>query len=323
METSSSSFGGQIRGADGQTIEPKAEPKAEPKPTPHTLSFRAATSAILAHLCEITKVPNWVLTRTHNDGVIVSITSTPGRKTSQRRGSHSRQRPFPVLTGEVFDEFGLGPFGNLIGYVTDADTPRAEEAQSALMVQASTFGPLVDLFASMLTSVLHRERMFNEQARAAERTTYGDIDALTGLHERSSWVRLLELESARISNYEDDAIVVLVDVLDLQETNRAFGYEAGNEVLREVALALRRSVPDHGLLARLRSDDFGLLLHGPNPSQQLLALRHGLDRAGLKVSLGVGQRSAGETSLTPALERADRSMGSRRRLDLGLFAHSH
>jgi diguanylate cyclase (GGDEF)-like protein len=287
------------------------------------LDFRTAASATLSHLCEITKISNWVLTRTHNDGVVVSVSSSAGRKAHQHRGSRSRQRPFPVLTADVYDGLGLGLFGTLIGYVTDIDTPRAETALPALIAQASSFRPLVDLFASMLTSVLSVERLSNEQTRSIERSAEGGVDALTGLHERSSWVRLLELESARINAFEDDAIVVLVDVLELHEINRSQGYEAGNEVLREVALTLRNSVPDHRLLARLRSDDFGVLLHGPNPSQQLLSLRRGFAEAGVAVSVGVGQRGAGEHSLMPAVERADRSMGSRRRLHEGSFAFSH
>jgi diguanylate cyclase (GGDEF)-like protein len=286
----------------------------------HSLPFGDAIAEVLSNLRAHTNVPNWVLTRNHSDGVVVLASSSDSSKT-QGKAFHYRQRPFTVLSADVFDERVESPYGSLIGYVTENDTPGVESKLAELSAAALSSLPLVELMGSMLSDVLRSQRGRADEDRITERIAYCDIDPLTGLHERSSWLRLIELEGARLAQFEDDAIVVLIDVPELHTLNAEQGYEAGNELLREIALALRTSVPHDRILSRIRSDDFGVALIGANPAHQLLALRRGIALAGLSLSLGVGQRCAGEPNLTPAIERADRSIVSNRYIGQDNFAH--
>jgi diguanylate cyclase (GGDEF)-like protein len=286
-------------------------------------AFSDAIDDALTSLRDHTCVPNWVLTRNHSDGVVVlGAASSAKAKAAKGRGALYRQRPFPVLTAEVFDERSTIPFGTIIGFVTEGDIKDVQNEIAELVKKAERSRPLVDLMASMLTSLLFNERRVADDVRHTEMVAYADLDPLTGLHERAAWLRLIELEGVRLSRFEDDAVIVLVDVPDLHRVTATNGFEAGNELLREIAHTMRTALPKNRILARLRSDEFGLLLYGPNPAHQLLDLRHAFANTGLTVSLGVGQRRAGESTLIPAIERADRSMGASRDLGVGVFARS-
>jgi diguanylate cyclase (GGDEF)-like protein len=86
------------------------------------------------------------------------------------------------------------------------------------------------------------------------------VDALTGLPDRQAWTDALEMERARRARYRRPVVVMNVDVDALKDTNERFGRSVGDEVLRGVAGVLRRNLRDADLVARIGSDEFGVLL---------------------------------------------------------------
>ncbi len=105
------------------------------------------------------------------------------------------------------------------------------------------------------------------QRREAQLRYLSRFDALTGLPNRE-----LFLERVREACRAPDAGGVAlgyVDVDRFKRLNEAFGPHAGDDVLREVAGRLRGLTGDQDTVARLGSDEFGLLLQGENVGERL------------------------------------------------------
>ena len=107
-----------------------------------------------------------------------------------------------------------------------------------------------------------REAEMRRSHRIAEATIYhlAYHDQLTGLVNRNEFDRQLNkaLESAK---REDASHVLLyLDLDQFKVINDTCGHQAGDELLSQLALLLRKEVRGKDLLARLGGDEFGLLL---------------------------------------------------------------
>lgn len=94
-------------------------------------------------------------------------------------------------------------------------------------------------------------------------------DRLTGLLSSEGFTRRLNerLNEGKLHPFSQ---VMAVDVQALRKINNTQGYEAGDEVLRELARRLRREVSEHGLVGRTGGDEFTLLVpldHESTPRQ--------------------------------------------------------
>jgi diguanylate cyclase (GGDEF)-like protein/PAS domain S-box-containing protein len=86
-------------------------------------------------------------------------------------------------------------------------------------------------------------------------------DSLTGLANRGYFQA--HLEETLHSDASDDTTkaLILLDIDDFKGVNDAIGHEAGDEILRQTAERLRKVVGVRGMIARLGSDEFGILLN--------------------------------------------------------------
>ena len=85
-------------------------------------------------------------------------------------------------------------------------------------------------------------------------------DALTGLPNRNSFERLVDLELSGAATGPDSAVVVMLMDLDrFKEINDTLGHQAGDWVLDEFSRRLRRQLEPTDVLARLAGDEFALL----------------------------------------------------------------
>lgn len=82
-------------------------------------------------------------------------------------------------------------------------------------------------------------------------------DALTGLANRRAWEEALQ-HAARAGGRAP--IVLAADVDGLKRINDTHGHEAGDELLLQVAHALREALPAALVVARLGGDEFGALV---------------------------------------------------------------
>lgn len=96
----------------------------------------------------------------------------------------------------------------------------------------------------------------------AERRARQDAihDALTGvLNRKALEVRLTDAHD-RPTRRAETVSVIAADLDGFKDVNDLFGHEAGDDVLREVAAALLRSIRDDDVLYRLGGDEFLVVL---------------------------------------------------------------
>ena len=88
------------------------------------------------------------------------------------------------------------------------------------------------------------------------------LDPLTGLLDGQNLERRLDALLDRADDSGQPVSLVIADLGGLKAINVAFGREAGDRVLREVANTLSATAPETGLCFRLGGDAFVLLLPG-------------------------------------------------------------
>lgn len=85
-------------------------------------------------------------------------------------------------------------------------------------------------------------------------------DQLTGLINRREFEKELDKTLARAKCEESRHTLCFIDIDQFQIINNTCGYEAGDALLVEVGKMLSTHFGDNGILARIGSDEFGMLL---------------------------------------------------------------
>ncbi len=85
-------------------------------------------------------------------------------------------------------------------------------------------------------------------------------DALTKLPNRLLFESRLEHALALVSRTTDPIALLLLDLDHFAHINTSLGYEIGDDLLRAIALRLREAIRPADTLARLRADQFALLI---------------------------------------------------------------
>ena len=167
---------------------------------------------------------------------------------------------------------------NLYGRVIQGDS---QHASAEIQLQRKDGSPvLVEVHRRAVQSgsgwliVAVARDLTERQAERQRMLQMAHYDSLTGLPNRMLFMQSLKraLEQAR----PNDAIVVLLLNLDrFQKTNDTLGHAGGDELLRQVAERLRKSLDSADIVGRLGADVFGIILPIANRKQQELAV---LDR---------------------------------------------
>lgn len=86
-------------------------------------------------------------------------------------------------------------------------------------------------------------------------------DPLTGLPNRQQFMDKIELLCELCHNVPHESFAVLLTDLDsFKVINESLGHEAGNQLLREVAIRLQQSIRPSDMIARLGGDEFGIIV---------------------------------------------------------------
>ncbi|MGM0381640.1 MAG: GGDEF domain-containing protein [bacterium] len=85
-------------------------------------------------------------------------------------------------------------------------------------------------------------------------------DTLTGLPGRELLYSFLTDCMNNYNRYREPVTVITIDIDDFTDVNREFGLEAGDEVLKTVGKRLHKLTLSRGMVGRLGSDEFLLVL---------------------------------------------------------------
>jgi diguanylate cyclase (GGDEF)-like protein/PAS domain S-box-containing protein len=124
-------------------------------------------------------------------------------------------------------------------------------------------------------------------------------DGLTGLPNRVLFQEMLRDAVAQHEKGQQDAAVLLIDLDGFKAVNDAFGHEAGDELLQQVADRLRRCVRGSDMVARLGGDEFAILVRG-GPM---------LERAATRIAAAVCEAVAVPLQLRQSQTRISASVG--------------
>ncbi|MBP1705197.1 MAG: diguanylate cyclase [Chloroflexi bacterium] len=221
--------------------------------------------------------------------------SGPSGELARRLGL-ARLEVRPLLTGQGGIDRSVGILA--LGWRSGAK-PRDGNSQ----VQAA----LADL-AAVAVDRLHQAAGAAERRDWSERLAH--IDPLTGLANRRTLDRVLELEIARASRQGSEVSLAVFDVDAFRAINAEGGPAAGDEVLRAVAAVLAESVRLVDTVARIGGDEFVIV--APGSGGMTVAARVKGALAGLgevggrrpSVSAGVARFPADGTSADELLGRA-------------------
>ncbi|HEX8885316.1 MAG TPA: diguanylate cyclase, partial [Noviherbaspirillum sp.] len=143
-------------------------------------------------------------------------------------------------------------------------------------------------------------------------------DALTGLPDRT----LLHQRLQRMLEQADGKPVALMflDIDQFRKVNETLGHEAGDQLLRQVALRLRAMLPADGIVARLGGDEFVVAASCPAGASDAAATAGRLlaalaapctvagEEVGISASVGVAMHPADATTREMLFRHADAAL---------------
>jgi diguanylate cyclase (GGDEF)-like protein len=114
---------------------------------------------------------------------------------------------------------------------------------------------LLQILTNQTAAAVENARLVRTLERQA------DNDSVTSLHTRRFFYDRLVSEATRVRRYRGELSLVVLDIDDFQEFNKAHGRRAGDRALRGVGHLLRAGIRRWiDIAARLDGQEFGLLL---------------------------------------------------------------
>ncbi|MDQ7836291.1 MAG: GGDEF domain-containing protein [Humidesulfovibrio sp.] len=121
------------------------------------------------------------------------------------------------------------------------------------------------LFRPMAASVAHSQASLEAMnIRLQEQAT---CDPLTGAYNRRYWAQVLPHEMARAGRQNTLLCLIMVDLDHFKHVNDTYGHPRGDQVLKELAKRLRKSVRATDTLFRLGGEEFAVLMPGTDLEQ--------------------------------------------------------
>lgn len=182
---------------------------------------------------------------------------------------------------------------------------------------------LRDLNESLEEKVEQRTQALLEANRHLEELAL--TDSLTGLPNRRQAMIALKALWRESTSHEIPLACLMIDADQFKEVNDTYGHDAGDRVLKELALALKHSVRTDDQVCRLGGDEFfvicpdtdldGAMLLGEKLRTRVAALKVPTGPAFWfgSISVGVGIRQAGMPGTEALIKLADEGVYAAKR----------
>jgi diguanylate cyclase (GGDEF)-like protein len=220
---------------------------------------------------------------------------------------NARRRPRSHwLVAATFAFGAVMLFGRVVRLYVEGAVPSVISMTVIVFYASAAFGPVVASlgFALMCADRLDRELLY-----------LATIDSLTGAHNRRSLESLAAREIALAQRHGHDLVLLMLDLDHFKLINDRHGHASGDAALRAVTAALRATLREADLLARLGGEEFVVLMpHADRDAGRLAAERlraavatTSCVAAPLSISIGIADWRRGET-LDDLLRRADQAL---------------
>ena len=295
-------------------------------------SFKAAAENVLAVLHNRLPFDLWMVTQTDGKNWIVLAADDHG---------------YNVREGDVFewtDSFcyrmtrGLGP--NIAPDAAQVEAYASAPIGLEIPIGAYVGVPLVrddgGLFGTLCAIhptpfpelILEEDKFISSQARllstllsASVREAMGDesivtdsrlsiIDELTGLYNRRSLERFLEVEEQRCQRHGYQASIIIIDLLDLEKVNSEKGFVAGDALLKKTAETLSGAVRPFDVICRTGVVRFAVLVTDNTALQTedlVKRIHERLQQAQIHVAIGRATRTD-NTTLSAVMAEAAKNV---------------
>jgi two-component system cell cycle response regulator len=272
---------------------------------------RMATPLSREHTVDIESDPNEALFRAaenHYELIVVSLAlqNYDGLRLCSQIRSLERTRHIPILA------------------ISDTDNNTRLVRGLEIGVNDYLMRPIDknELLARVRTQI--RKKRYADRLRDNVQTSIemAITDALTGLHNRRYMETHLGTLVEQAAQRGKPLSLLMLDIDYFKSVNDTYGHDAGDDVLREFALRIRRSVRNIDLACRLGGEEFVIVM--PETDMTVAAmvaerLRRGIagepftvqqGAKSLNVTLSIGIAALASPADTPAviLKRADQAL---------------
>lgn len=223
----------------------------------------------------------------------------------------ARFEQHPCVIGDPHLRFYAGASivdgeGHALGTIAVADT------EPHMLTEAQRQA-LKDLSVMAMTVLEGRQR-------ARQLSHLAKTDHLTGVANRAQFDLALDVEMRHAMRVGEPFTVLCMDLDGFKEIVDGFGHAAGDAVLCEVSRRLNQQVRLGDVLARLGSDEFGVVMrHGAKESAEVLARRIVRavsqpinlptgDTVGVGISVGIAAYNDSVESVRSLLAQADQAL---------------
>jgi diguanylate cyclase (GGDEF)-like protein/PAS domain S-box-containing protein len=134
----------------------------------------------------------------------------------------------------------------------------------ALLVEA-TFAPILDPERKPIGSVVTFRNVTVAKRRTDELAYQATHDALTGLVNRRAFESRLQRALDSASRQDCRHTLLFLDMDRFKAVNDSAGHAAGDALLRQLAVLLKKHLRDRDVLGRLGGDEFAVLLENTTP----------------------------------------------------------
>ncbi len=125
---------------------------------------------------------------------------------------------------------------------------------------ASDFNGMMDKLQRY--DVRLKEELRQRRAAEARLNQLAYHDNVTGLHNRHFFKERLDEVIDQACRHGQGCALLLIDLDDFKKINDTLGHDMGDELLRQVAVRLKRGIRDTDLVCRLGGDEFAIIAGG-------------------------------------------------------------
>lgn len=109
--------------------------------------------------------------------------------------------------------------------------------------------------------------MTEKKQKEEELFTQASTDPLTGLFNRRQFELMANTQLTLAHRYQTPHCILMLDIDHFKRVNDTYGHDAGDEVLKYIALVLKTSLRESDILARYGGEEFILFLPHTSPTE--------------------------------------------------------